>query len=414
MKNCYGLSSLAVLSLSSLSAAGFQLLEQNATFLGQAYSGTASSTENASLSYYNSAATLRLRKGHHFSGSLDIIAPKAKYEVKESLRNFVLDVEGSDTYGKLESINPIPQFFYAYKYSSNWAFSCALVAPFGLSTDYPKDSKLRFLGIESSLQALGLMPAATYGNDLISVSAGPIIAEAKIHLSSAMTLTGSDEYLLEQNTKSFNYGWHFGVHAQGDDIAIGLSFKSSLNIKSSGTVTTDMPTGTRYVNIEAKSPWYTNLSLHYKILPKLTVTTEWGSTGWSNFDYLNIYLYKRFKQGNPTHVSIAERFSDTNRYAVGINYDYLDQWLIRFGFAHDQTPTNNQYRNIRIPDSSRNWYCSGVTKKTSFGSIDTGYAFVKMKDATVNEMSDTGLFSAKVDYKSYVHILGIQWNYIWS
>ena len=86
---------------------------------------------------------------------------------------------------------------------------------------------------------------------------------------------------------------------------------------------------------------------------------------------------------------------------------------MRLGLAFDETPTTDQHRNIRIPDSHRNWYTAGVTQKTSFGSIDTGYAFVKMKDATVEEVLETG-FSAKVDYKSYVHILGIQWNYIWS
>ena len=48
-------------------SAGFQLLEQNASGLGNAYAGSAANPENASIIYYNPAGMTYL-PGFNFSG----------------------------------------------------------------------------------------------------------------------------------------------------------------------------------------------------------------------------------------------------------------------------------------------------------------------------------------------------------
>ena len=75
------------LSLSTLSAvavglgaattahsAGFQLLEQNASGLGNAYAGSAANPENASIIYYNPAGMTYL-PGLNVSGGVNLIRP---------------------------------------------------------------------------------------------------------------------------------------------------------------------------------------------------------------------------------------------------------------------------------------------------------------------------------------------------
>src|SRR3546814_864825 len=60
-------------------AAGFQLLEQNASGIGNAYAGSAAIAENASTIYYNPAGMTRL-PGLNVSGGLVGIKPSFKFD----------------------------------------------------------------------------------------------------------------------------------------------------------------------------------------------------------------------------------------------------------------------------------------------------------------------------------------------
>lgn len=59
-------------------AAGFQLLEQNASGLGNAYAGSGVNAENASVLYFNPAAMTYL-PGSNVSGSVTAIRPSFKF-----------------------------------------------------------------------------------------------------------------------------------------------------------------------------------------------------------------------------------------------------------------------------------------------------------------------------------------------
>src|SRR6186997_2266019 len=61
-----------------LHASGFQLVEQNASGLGNAYSGQAAAAEDASTIYFNPAGMTRL-KGKYFTVSIEGIGPKASF-----------------------------------------------------------------------------------------------------------------------------------------------------------------------------------------------------------------------------------------------------------------------------------------------------------------------------------------------
>lgn len=54
---------IAVAFSGSASAAGFQLLEQNASGIGNAYAGSAAVAENASTIFYNPAGMTKLADG---------------------------------------------------------------------------------------------------------------------------------------------------------------------------------------------------------------------------------------------------------------------------------------------------------------------------------------------------------------
>ena len=73
----------AILALSSgyAGASGFQLLEQNASGLGNAYAGSAANAENASVQFYNPAAMSALGQGTSVSVGFNAITPGYKFWV---------------------------------------------------------------------------------------------------------------------------------------------------------------------------------------------------------------------------------------------------------------------------------------------------------------------------------------------
>ncbi len=70
---------LAVLGAGSATAAGFQLLEQNGSGLGNAYAGSAATAENASTIFYNPAGMTQL-KGLQVSGGAAIVQASYKFQ----------------------------------------------------------------------------------------------------------------------------------------------------------------------------------------------------------------------------------------------------------------------------------------------------------------------------------------------
>src|SRR5690349_1645435 len=70
---------LLAMASGSASAAGFQLLEQNASGIGNAYAGSAAVAENASTIYYNPAGMTQLKEREI---SVGLAAVKPSFEFK--------------------------------------------------------------------------------------------------------------------------------------------------------------------------------------------------------------------------------------------------------------------------------------------------------------------------------------------
>ena len=62
----------------SARAAGFQLIEQNASGLGNAYAGRAAAAEDASAVYFNPAGLTRLPRGQ-VVGALHLVKPSSTF-----------------------------------------------------------------------------------------------------------------------------------------------------------------------------------------------------------------------------------------------------------------------------------------------------------------------------------------------
>ncbi len=83
---------------------------------------------------------------------------------------------------------------------------------------------------------------------------------------------------------------------------------------------------------------------------------------------------------------IEENWNDTTAVAVGVNYQLNDDWLIRGGYANDQSPVSNTYRTARVPDNDREWISTGFNYRINQDlDVDFAFSYLFFEDTKVDE-----------------------------
>jgi long-chain fatty acid transport protein len=83
---------------------------------------------------------------------------------------------------------------------------------------------------------------------------------------------------------------------------------------------------------------------------------------------------------------IEENWNDTIAVAIGANYQLNDDWLIRSGYANDQSPVSNTYRTARVPDNDREWISAGFNYRINQDlDVDFAFSYLFFDDTKVTE-----------------------------
>jgi long-chain fatty acid transport protein len=382
-------------------AAGFGLMEQNASGLGNAYAGTAASAEDASTVFFNPAGMTRLGGGNLVT-SLNAIKPSVQFENQRSSPSL-----GFNAGGDAGSWAFLPAFYYAQALGSDWRVGLAVNSPFGLKTQYDAGWIGRLQGVDSSLKTIAITPAVAYRvTEAISVGASVIAQYAEAQLTSAGSLRGP---IVKATGDDWGYGWGVGLLTQpASGLRVGINYRSSIGMSLEGPFT--FPG--RFVTqdrADLRTPATATLSAVATLSPQWELLADVAWTQWSTFNALTV-----INSSNGAILSqTRENWSDAWRFAGGANYRHSEQWKFRAGIAYDQTPVSDEFRTVRIPDASRTWLAIGAQYRlTPQGTIDVGYAHVFFGDAPINQtfprgtgLNVTGRYDASVD------ILGLQYTH---
>jgi len=89
---------------------------------------------------------------------------------------------------------------------------------------------------------------------------------------------------------------------------------------------------------------------------------------------------------------------------------------LRAGFAYDQSPVSLEFRTPRTPNTDRFWLSVGANYRfTPTSSIDVGYTYIFVNDASLNKTTDTSIPSlrdtVKGSYNSNVNIISVQFTH---
>lgn len=435
--------------VSQAHASAFALIEQNASGLGNAYSGAAAAAEDASTIYYNPAGMSLLPGGMQISTGLALINVSEKFSDSGSTQTGTPAVPATQaplggTGGNAGGLSAVPNIYFAMDLAKDWKIGLGVSVPFGLKTEYDPSWMGRFQAIKSEIAALNVNPSVSYKiSEDVSLGFGLNYQQLDAELTNAVNFAaatfgatgsaaaaGAVAAAGQEGTasvKGSDSAWGYNVGAMfklAPDTRMGVSYRSSIKYHVTGTVSfSGVPTATLTgispalaaafangdVNLDIELPGSASVALQHKLDPKWTLLGDVTWTGWSKIKEL---VVKRDTGG--TLNTTPENFKDTWRIGIGATYRYDDAWSIKMGVAYDQSPVNDTDRTARLPDTDRTWLSVGGQYRLSKdGTLDFGYAHLFVKDASINQNGGNAFLNGQLTgtYKATIDILGVQFAY---
>jgi long-chain fatty acid transport protein len=397
---CFGIAGEA-------SGSGFQLRENSAAALGNAFAGAAASTQDPSIIANNPAGMTGL-SGNQVSGDLSIVIPSAIFS--GTARNATGQTISGSNGGDAGSAQPVPALYGAYDASPDLKFGLAVTAPFGLKSQYNSDWVGRYQAVKSELDIININPNVAYRvTDWLSVGGGPAIQHTSAELTNAINSTSVAHLAnpllppglalpdgsVRVTGDSLSVGYNLGVLAQlSPESRFGVSYRSQVSHRLEGSTALSVPAplaaDPRFQNTptrtDLKTPDVLSLAGSHQISPDLVLLAEVQWTNWS--------VVKNLRVERPDGSALTdqpEQWHGTWFASIGASYHPDPNWTIRGGFAFDPTPIRNQFRTARLPDSDRYWLAAGLGYEwTPDLRFDAAYVHIFGGSAPINEVSQTG------------------------
>jgi len=145
-------------------AAGFMLMEQSVSGLGNAFAGGAAAAEDATTIYYNPAGLTRL-EGQQAVVDFHFIRTSFSFENHGSTHALTpITGEGliGPDGGDAGQWNVASNGYYALKLDNAWALGLGLNIPFGLTTDYDEGWVGRYHALRSEIQTININPSVAF------------------------------------------------------------------------------------------------------------------------------------------------------------------------------------------------------------------------------------------------------------
>ncbi|MDI1352481.1 MAG: outer membrane protein transport protein [bacterium] len=457
--------SAAVVSIMATSAAyagGFSLYtESSPAAIGNYAAGSAAEAADASTGWYNPAGLTLIREQQLVFGGVGVF-PSAKISGISTFTGAPAAVPNyTQTFNNLEGGENafVPSFHYALPLGENATFGFSVLAPFGLATDWGVNSPVRYEATFTELLTSNFSPElGAKLTDNFAVGAGldlqyarvkfnreigiPKVAEAFGHIP---TIFDSLSY---NKGNSFGVGYHVGIMGIFNDnhTRIGLNYQAKMRHTFNGYSQLSGPLANggsiadpalafsvrRNNNLSSNPielPDVLTLSAYHDLNETFALLGSVVYTGWSSFKTIQlnnvaapfIIPAPSANAGNINPVSVnslsAQNYKDTWRASIGANYHLNDMWMLRAGGGYDQSPLNDTYRDVRLPDANR-WALSvgaHYQMNPSWG-MDAGYTHLfGANDPLINRtdaLTSTSAYNVTARSKASADLVGLQ--VVWS
>ena len=397
---------ISLIASGSAFGAGFALIEQSVSGLGNAYSGGAASAEDATTIFYNPAGMTRLNNNQLIVGA-HVIIPTVEFNNEGSSHVTGASLTGDDG-GDAGVTKLIPNFYYSRKLSDRFAIGLGINAPFGLATEYDDDWVGRYHAIESDLMSININPSFAYKvTDKLSIGAGVSAQYIDVKLTNAVDfgtigffagvpglLPQANDGSVELEGNSWGFGFNAGLlYEFTKNTRVGVAYRSAIDQDLDGDADfKNVPAALRPtfrdddVSADITFPDSLSVSFFHQFNPQWMVMADFTWTDWRHFKELVV----DFDGGLPSNIT-TENWQDSYRTSVGVTFVPDHNWTFRAGTAYDTSAVEDkQHRTPRIPDSDRIWAALGLGYQISKAmSLDMGYAHLFINDPEIDK-SATG------------------------
>lgn len=401
-------------------AAGFQLNETSPGLQGAATAGAAAAANDVSAMFTNPAILASLRQNQIYFGS-SFIYPEIKMTDANAVHTVNIPgsppsditaiVQGTNSQSNITSWAFVPDGYVGYRLNDHLVAGIAVTSPFGLTTDYNRLSVLRFAAQESSLLTININPAlAIQLNSQWAVGAGLQLQYAQAVFSNFngpyTGIPAIDAFIAANYPSHFRAdGWGYGANVgvfyipcQGTRLGVGYRSQIIQDLSGLGQqYTSPGPTvpapsqdflfnARTHVTGSLNIPAVLTMSVAQDI-ENWTIKASAQLNFWNSFKHLSVNAPDAFGQNS----TIQAHWQNTWLLAFGADYRLSCDWTLRAGVAFDQTPTQNQYRDPRIPDSNRTWATGGFTYRINqCFSMDGAYEHIFAQNQRVNVTQASG------------------------
>ena len=395
-------------------AAGFALIEQSGSGMGNAFAGSSAIAEDASTIYFNPAGMTYI-EGTQLVGALHLIKPSAEFNNNGSLPgggSVPLGGSGGDA-GDLAFI---PNMYFKTDLNDSIKLGIGINAPFGLKTEYDNGWIGRFHAIKSEVKTVNINPAIAFKlNDQLSLGFGVSAMWAQATLTRALNL-GAAESDVHIKGEDWGYGYNLGaIYQATPDTRFGLAYRSKVNQHLEGDAKFGAPLAANNTSVKANItlPENFSISAFSRLNDTWDVMGDVTWTRWSRFKELRI----DFANARPDAVT-TENWDNSMRYSIGVNYHYSDSIKLRGGLAYDEEAVNDDLRTARIPGNDRKWLSLGAGWKVRPNSnIDVGYSHLFISSAKIDDNQTAAIVGPPGNgrltgnYDSSVDILSMQYTH---
>lgn len=404
------LRSTLVVSLSLASGAlfanGLSLNEQSASGAGTAFAGRASSALDASTVFGNPAGLSKL-EGKQVSGGFAMV--KANVEISR------VDTNAPGTSkGDMVPLASVPFAFFAMPIDEKWNFGLGMYVPFGLISDYEKSFQGSNHGQYSKVAVMTLQPTLSYKiTDRVAVGFGPTLNKIDGKLTNTLLTRGSNrpDTLINIKGDDTALGYNIGLMVDlSEQTTWGITYHSKVDYTLEGRTkvyNAPLPVNGEYkATLDFTTPESVDTSISHKLDDQWTLHGGLTWTRWSRLESIEAK-----NQGVPSAVQgqfgvLREelKWHNTWAYSIGASYQVNPHWVLRTGFALDQSPTTNEYRTVRIPVGHRKILTFGTGWQASDNlTIDLAYAYIRENTAGVNQQASAFRPAYRATYRNSAH-----------
>jgi long-chain fatty acid transport protein len=328
-----------LLSVTPTHGSGFALIERDAAGLGRAYAGQAAVIAPSAVAFNPAALPTSTTVSANVMHLWNHLQPE--------------DAGTEAT---------VPAFF-----GTSHGFGLGMYGEFGLATDYPSDWTGRYHALHSEITAARIQIAGAYPvTPTVRLGAGLFLQSFEAELTQAVPTPLGDRVSKVDGNDS-GIGWTLGVlWTPAPELALGLSYGSSVDHVLSGTATT--PRGRQGASVPITTPEVVRSGVRWTVRPQLALMAGATWTRWSRLQALDIRL------ADDGRLIEEHGWRDTWRLDLGGEYA-LGPWTWRLGTAWDQSPVATAtHRSPRLPDSDRTWLAGGFDYRIGPWILSLSYA----------------------------------------